>query len=213
MTSILPPNASETERAIEAAGAARLDALSVAIAALWSAGDCPEDFLPWLAWALSVDVWRPHWPADIKRQVIASSYDVHVAKGTRAGVEAALDALDVKTRIVEWFEPGGSGEPYTYRLRALASRALNPASPAIVDQDFAGLVGEILSAVAPLRSRVSLETGAAAPFPLALAACGRGAGVRRSSATLVQEPIRPAVVPVVHAGAALASVTRFHCQL
>ncbi len=52
------------------------------IQTLWDPWDCPEEVLPLLAWAWSVDYWRDWWPVERKRQVIAESPAFHRAKST-----------------------------------------------------------------------------------------------------------------------------------
>lgn len=91
MTSLLPPNSTPLERALEGASQ-RLDAVPVPIDTLWSAGRCPAPLLPWLAWSLSVDTWEADWPETVKRAVIAASFRVHQRKGTVASVREALAA-------------------------------------------------------------------------------------------------------------------------
>ena len=89
--SILPPNSTSLERALEAALQAMCD-LQVPVRDLWNPEICPATHLPWLAWALSVDVWDSGWPEAIKRAVIAASIDVHRRKGTVAAVRRAIAA-------------------------------------------------------------------------------------------------------------------------
>ena len=48
---------------------------------------CPASLLGWLAWALSIDVWRDDWSEELKRHVLARSFADHRLKGTRAGIE------------------------------------------------------------------------------------------------------------------------------
>lgn len=98
--SLLPPNATALELALE--GALSTPPLPVPIATLWNPETCPERLLPWLAHALSVDFWEPDWPEETKRRVIRESVQVHRKKGTRRSVERALGAMGVPPfRIVE----------------------------------------------------------------------------------------------------------------
>ncbi len=90
--SLLPPNANEQERAIEAA-TARLGEVPVPLADLWNPERCPVSWLPWLAWALSVDEWDSAWSEQTKRDVIATSVDVHRHKGTVGALRKALVAI------------------------------------------------------------------------------------------------------------------------
>jgi len=86
---LLPPNATDGEAALEQVSALRL---TTSADALWDPARCPAALLPWLAWALSVDVWDPGWTEAVKREVIRSSVEYHRRKGTRAAVEAAIAA-------------------------------------------------------------------------------------------------------------------------
>lgn len=87
---LLPPNASETERAISTVVAERTQSISAPIDQLWNADTCPVALLPWLAWAFSVETWEHGWSEDVKRNVIRSSIQVHRQKGTVQSVKAAL---------------------------------------------------------------------------------------------------------------------------
>jgi phage tail P2-like protein len=91
MMSILPPNSTSLERAFEAALQEMCD-LQVPVRDLWNPETCPDTHLPWLAWALSVDVWESGWPEEIKREVIAASIGVHRRKGTVGAVRRAIAA-------------------------------------------------------------------------------------------------------------------------
>ncbi|EGW22165.1 phage tail protein I [Methylobacter tundripaludum] len=92
MSSLLPPNANVHEHALDDA-ISRLGAVPVDIVKLWNPQTCPVAFLPWLAWALSVDEWDENWTEAQKRNTCAASYDVHSHKGTPHAIRAALSAL------------------------------------------------------------------------------------------------------------------------
>ena len=89
--SLLPPNATAAEVAIEAA-AARVGAVPVPIRDSWNPATCPAALLPWLGWAFSVDDWDPQWSEERQRAVVAAAVEVHRRKGTRGAVLAALAA-------------------------------------------------------------------------------------------------------------------------
>lgn len=119
---ILPPNASKLETAFDKTAASRFD-YDLSENKVWSAQHCPIEFLPFLAWALSVDTWDSDWPEHVKRQVVTSSVYVHRHKGTPAAIKAALNALDLGVTISEWFQHGGA--PYTFRADvSLSTRGL-----------------------------------------------------------------------------------------
>lgn len=87
--SLLPPNATAPERALEQA-TARIAAVPVPLRALWNPLTCPASLLPWLAWALRVREWDSNWPEATQRAVIAASVPVHKHKGTLGSIKQAL---------------------------------------------------------------------------------------------------------------------------
>jgi phage tail P2-like protein len=86
--SLLPRNTTPLERALETAMAKFDPAMQVPT--LWNANTCPEQFLPWLAWALSVDDWETDWSEQKKRQACDESIDIHEHKGTPEAIMRAL---------------------------------------------------------------------------------------------------------------------------
>ncbi len=114
---LLPPNATPLQRALEQVEILRQALIAAANAGLWNAATCPLAVLPWLAWAFSVDVWDPAWPEPKKRDVVAASLGVHRRKGTRGALERALAAVGHPTRVVEWWEETPApADPYTFRV-------------------------------------------------------------------------------------------------
>ena len=89
--SLLPPASTPLERAIEQTQARFAPALR--IPALWNAETCPPDFLPYLAWALSVDEWDQGWSIEKKRAAIREARFIHERKGTPSAIRRALAAL------------------------------------------------------------------------------------------------------------------------
>ncbi len=58
---LLPVGSSPLEVAA-AAACAKLENVPVPLRELWDPLACPLEFLPYLAWALSVDRWDENWP-------------------------------------------------------------------------------------------------------------------------------------------------------
>lgn len=86
--SLLPSNTTPLERAVEAVS--QLPTAQGLVPTLWHAQTCPEPFLPWLAWAMSVDDWDPAWSTQRKRQAIAESIEIHELKGTPSAIKRIL---------------------------------------------------------------------------------------------------------------------------
>jgi phage tail P2-like protein len=89
--------------------------------------------LPWLAWALSVDVWSTGWSEEKKRQVIKATTEVHRHKGTPYAVEAAFKAINIRATVKEWFEY--DGDPYKFKLAVdVVDEGLDAATYAIIEE-------------------------------------------------------------------------------
>lgn len=115
VTTVMPTNSTALEMAVAEVGAWRTHYLDVdVIRRVHRADECPEPFLPILAWEYSVDEWDPEWTGQAKRQAIKQSYDLHRHKGTAYAVEQAVGALAAQAKVEEWFEYGGS--PYRFRV-------------------------------------------------------------------------------------------------
>lgn len=163
--SLLPPSASAQERNIESTTATQEALPAEIVGHLWDPDNCPENLLPWLAWALSVDHWDSTWTENSKRQAIKDSIFVHRKKGTRGAIDRALNALDLRVDIKEWFET--NGEPFTFELTALANQLFTtdegPASTSdevLLDEIFFEIVRRTINEVKPVRSHFKLKVGA-----------------------------------------------------
>lgn len=95
MDHILAPNATEYERTL-ASQVDRLLDLNIPIRLLWNPWECPENLLPYLAWALSVDLWDSSWPLPKRRSVVANAIKHHRMKGTLEGIQTYLGLVETK---------------------------------------------------------------------------------------------------------------------
>lgn len=100
---LLPPNATPLEKAL-AGPTGRLDnAIDVPIDTLLNAWTCPADFLPWLAWHLSLDLWDWKWDEFKKRSVISKAIELARSKGTLNGLRKHCAVMD--TEVVQVVRP------------------------------------------------------------------------------------------------------------
>jgi len=113
--SLLPPNATRLERALEDA-TARIGDITAPIDTLLDPAAIDADWLPWLAWALSSDSWDADWTEATKRQAVAESIALHRIKGTRLSTETVLARFDQLARNVEWHETTPRGGPHTFDI-------------------------------------------------------------------------------------------------
>nr|VXZ92033.1 Bacteriophage P2-related tail formation protein [Klebsiella pneumoniae] len=111
--SLLPPGSSALERRL-AQACSGIGDLSVPLRDLWNPWKCPVKFLPYLAWAFSVDRWEEEWPEIEKRRAVSDAFWIHQRKGTVAAVRRVIETLGYSMTIQEWWEvadPAG-----TFRL-------------------------------------------------------------------------------------------------
>lgn len=78
---LLPPNATDAERAV-ATVAKRVTDVPTPIDIVKRPLETPANFLPFLAWERSVDIWDHDWPEAKKRAVTESALRLHQRKGT-----------------------------------------------------------------------------------------------------------------------------------
>ena len=91
---LLPAAAGEVERRLDDVAAVRNAAVPADLpAGVWDAARVPAEWLPVLAWALSVELWDPDWTDRQKRASIATAASQHAVKGTPAGFRRVLDRL------------------------------------------------------------------------------------------------------------------------
>ena len=174
---LLPPNATPLERALEQA-LARIEDVPVSVDTLWDPWRCPADLLPWLAWAWSVDEWDADWPEEVKRRVIATSPEVHRLKGTRAAVERALKAIGVFAEIVEWWQKSPKGQPGTFSVTAWVNEQLY-AGGAVLTERVQLAVKRWIDATKPLSRSYDYVVGALFGDQLAVASAAAALAVDR----------------------------------
>lgn len=181
--SILPANLADLERDLDAA-LARIGEVEIPISLLWDPWNCPLDVLPYLAWAVSVDMWRSDWPEVVKRRVVAGSFHLHRIKGTRPAVEHALAALGVEAEVTEWFEEQPPAERGTFSLLAWANENITPGQASILNSV---LYDQLLAAVnnaKNTRSHFTFKVGAKfGPSPLRMGGAFAGGSLARREAS------------------------------
>ncbi len=188
--SILPPSVSDLERDLELA-LARIEHVDIPIATLWNPWECPIDVLPFLAWSLSVDMWRSDWPETVKRRVVAGSQNVHRIKGTRPAVEQAINDLGVSSELVEWFEKIPEGEPGTFELTAWVNENLvTPGEPAVLNGQLYEQLRLAVNNAKNTRSHYTFKAGARFDSGVAVScAMPRAVGITHQKAISHQAPI------------------------
>ena len=102
MNSLLPPGSTPLERRL-AQTCSGISDLQVPLRDLWNPATCPVSFLPYLAWAFSVDRWDEGWTESVKRQVVKDAFYIHQHKGTTSAVRRVVEPFGFLIRIIEWW--------------------------------------------------------------------------------------------------------------
>ena len=152
---LLPHSATSQERAIEQTIVRSSDFYPNYVRN-WVPADVPENILPWLAWAYSVDEWAASWPLDVRRDYTEQSYFIHRHKGTVGAVRRALRSVtggDEMT-LEEWFQYNGPVHTFTVTAEAfdLWLRDGPPISP-----EFYRQIRAVVYASKPVRSHWELR--------------------------------------------------------
>lgn len=152
MSSLLPPNATQVEKDLEAS-TERIGNLPVDIRKLWNPDTCPEELLPWLAWAMSIDSWKPYWPIAVKRQRVKDAIEIQRRKGTAGSVRAVVESFGAGLAIREWWDQTPAGTPHTFDVVLTIGGSVP--NTAAYQQD---IIDEI-TRTKPVRSHFSLNAG------------------------------------------------------
>jgi phage tail P2-like protein len=103
MNSLLPSGSSPLERRAAEACAGISD-LNTPLRDLWNPDRCPVKFLPYLAWAFSVDRWDEQWTPAEKRKAVKDAFYIHRRKGTIAAIRRVIEVMGYSMSIAEWWQ-------------------------------------------------------------------------------------------------------------
>ncbi len=130
---LLPPNATALERAIEA-GMAQLADVPVPLRTLWNPDTCPVELLPYLAWALSIDTWSSEWSETVKRARVRQALPIQRRKGTASSVRDVVESFGGSVAVREWWQMTPPGDPHTFNLLLnITDQSGAPVDAAFVD--------------------------------------------------------------------------------
>lgn len=123
---LVPPSISGDEQIQDMAEAIQpqLDEITAAIPTIEiyrRIDELPEDVLRLLAWENRVYgvEWRLALTLEDKRALVKGSFELNKRRGTRWAVERVFDLIGLYAEIKEWWEPGESGDPATFRIAIL----------------------------------------------------------------------------------------------
>ena len=169
MTSrLLPPNTTSQERAAENA-TARLADVPTPLRELWNPDTCPEELLPWLAWALGIDNWKTYWPVSVKRELVRKAIGIKRSYGTAKSVRDTASAFGSAVALRENWQKTPPGAAHGFDI----SINVNEAPQSGVTAEFIQDIYDEIGRAKPARSYFSVTAGVSASAAVAMAACGR----------------------------------------
>lgn len=177
-TSLLPPNSTRLERAVERADA-QLSGVPMVHDTLWNPWNCPAEFLPFLAWSVSVDTWDSDWPERIKRARIASSFQIQRHKGTAQSIADLVASFGGQVQIREWWQSTPQGQPHTFDLFLTISGDGGQDSSA----EFVHQIVDAVNRTKPVRSHFTFTQGIQADSEVGTVAGAEAAVYRRLTMT------------------------------
>jgi phage tail P2-like protein len=156
MSQLLPHNSTPLERALATAGDLGVD--PEIIRGVADSARCPVDFLPWLAWAMSVEGWEAAETEDQQRALIRQSIPIHKHKGTVGAIRRVLKAVGVTADYKEWTQIPGA-VPYSFELIAWANDN-RPGEGSILSPQLFQRLRALVDATKNERSHYKLKLGA-----------------------------------------------------
>ena len=120
----------------------------------------PDNILPWLAWAVSVDDWSDNWPKVIKREMIKNSISLHQIKGTKRAIQKALEIIGVAGEIALWWELNPRMTPHSFNITAYLNDNINEYADVIIGLDTQKKLINLIENVKPARSHFNFKLGA-----------------------------------------------------
>lgn len=187
--SLLPPNSTPLERALEAG--ARPEPIVTPVASIDDPETCPANLLPLLAWGLSVDSWDADWSEADKRAAIAGSIALHRIKGTRLSAEIVLARFDRLLRIIEWHEANPPRPPHTFEVILPIADDGATAGGTRATAAFAEAIIREVTRVKPLREHFVLVQALLARASIGPQAVARPLLARRDDMAMVDDRSQP----------------------
>lgn len=154
--SLLPNNATQLERALEAAADLGLD--PDIIRGVADSARCPPNFLPWLAWSWKVEGWESAYTDEQRRALIREAIPVHKTKGTVGAIRRVLKAVRVNADYKEWREIPNAA-PYTFQITAWANDN-RPGEGSIISPQLEERLRALVDATKNERSHYTFRLGA-----------------------------------------------------
>ena len=95
----------------------RFSALDLNVLTIYNIDNLPSDVLPHLAEQYHItgnEGWKFCKNEQEKRELIKNAIKLHKYRGTKYAILKALEVINIKANLLEWFEYGG--EPFRFKI-------------------------------------------------------------------------------------------------
>lgn len=168
MIGLLPPSASNVETALSET-CQRINDIPTPLRDLWNPDTCPENLLPWLAWAMGIDTWKSYWPLSVKREIIKNAVTIKRQKGTVKSVRDVAAAFGASVALRENWQQTPPGAPHGFDI---AINVNDPNGQAVTAEFIEDIISEI-GRTKPARSFFTVTSGIDAAATLNITATAR----------------------------------------
>lgn len=161
--SLLPPNSSPLEKALDLVFGQLLERVTPPFPQLMDPDRTPAAFLPYLAADRAVNEWSTTAPETEKRLTVKLAWPTARQAGTRQALENAAKGLQLSPEVRAWYEQKPQGVPYSFAVRAWTELPYSETIDARLDRRLADAKSErdILSISVGLSAFGSHSIGAA----------------------------------------------------
>lgn len=136
-SSLLPPNSSALEKALDIGFGVLLDRIAPPFPELMNPTGTPLAFLPYLAADRGVSEWSSEASEVEKRLTVQLAWPTARQAGTRQALENAAMGLRLRPEVRAWYEQTPPGPPYSFTVRAFTEQPYSEAIDARLDRRLA----------------------------------------------------------------------------
>ena len=179
MDSLLPPNSSRLEQALEKVLINNIE-LENKIADIYDINEVDKDFLSYLAWAMGVEIWSKDIKPEDKRKLVQDFLTIRAMRGTKAAIEKAYDLIGLEAEIIEnpiGDLPDGSKGPLPYYFK-LKIKGVN------ISNKFRAEIMRLTDLLKPIRSKYFFDISYSFDGGMHIGVIGRITNIFRKKAEL-----------------------------
>lgn len=169
----------------------------------------PASALPYLVEQFALkEFTTDDMPELAVRRLLEKAFLLHRFRGTRFAVEEALSVVGINAEIVEWFEEGGTGEPYTFQVTAYVTENMDEDGQPLLNEKTLARAYRLINA--SKRHSLAYELRLAVRFDTTLHMAAAVSSASHSAKCIEAAPA-PTDIKATPKMAAILSSATIHC--